>query len=283
MARVEQNDGLHAAHAAKRLSLLVCVFVLLTLLTQIGGPVWLMALAGRRLLRLQTTARFLLLFLSLYIAATYATHVVAPAFGRVPLACFAGDTSFAVQSPFFCALNRNYVRPEVEKAAQALAAHMDVAFPGTKTLALDGNFPFIDGFPLIPHLSHNDGRKLDIAFYYKDDEGNFLNGKTRSPIGYFAFQKPLPNAPLPCAGRNRWLSLRWDLAFLQPFFPDWQIEEKRAGEAISWLSTSGAHYGVERIFVEPHLQAELGVSGGRIRFQGCNAARHDDHIHFQVR
>jgi hypothetical protein len=258
--------------------------VLLTVATQIGGLAWLLALLVRRLFALQGRLKFLVLFVCIYASATLLTHQIAPLFGRVPLACFpAANASLAVRSPLFCALNRNFVRPDVAEAAEALADQMSSAFPGTKTLALDANFPFIEGFPLIPHLSHNDGRKLDIAFYYKDTAGAFLDGETRSPIGYFAFQQPLPNSPLPCAGRSRWFSLRWDLAFLQAIFPDWQIEKTRTREAISWLSTTGVAYGVEKIFVEPHLQSDLGISGSRIRFQGCNAARHDDHIHFQLR
>jgi hypothetical protein len=37
------------------------------------------------------------------------------------------------------------------------------------------------------------------------------------------------------------------------------------------------------VFVEPYLAARLGVTAPAIRFQGCRAARHDDHIHFQVK
>ena len=32
---------------------------------------------------------------------------------------------------------------------------------------------------------------------------------------------------------------------------------------------------VTRIFIEPHLADRLGVGGGKVRFQGCQAARHD--------
>jgi hypothetical protein len=35
---------------------------------------------------------------------------------------------------------------------------MDEKFPGTVTIALDANFPFVNGFPLLPHLSHADGK-----------------------------------------------------------------------------------------------------------------------------
>lgn len=40
--------------------------------------------------------------------------------------------------------------------------------------------------------------------------------------------------------------------------------------------------GAVKILIEPHIPARLGVSSRAIRFQGCRAARHDDHIHNQI-
>lgn len=153
--------------------LTLAAVVLLTLLTQIGGAVWLVT---RVLLRRRRAgvAVFLALFLGLYAAGTALNYAVAPIFGRVPLPCFDDGTSrLKMQSPLFCVLNRQYVVPELKEAAAALSRHMDQAFPGTTTLALDANFPFFDGFPLFPHLSHSDGRKLDVAFFYQDAEGSY--------------------------------------------------------------------------------------------------------------
>ena len=258
--------------------------VFLTLVTQIGGIAWLVALLLRRFLPSGFRGAFPLLFLALYAAATLATQQLAPLAGRVALPCFPDeDASFAVRSPLFCALNRNYVTQELAGAAQLYADHMAQAFPDTKTLALDANFPFIAGFPLIPHLSHDDGRKLDLALYYQDATGNFRNGETRSPIGYFAFQQPDPAALQPCADRVRRLTLRWDMNWLQRAFPDWQIEPQRMREALRWLSNEGQSHGIGKVFVEPHIPASLGISSDVIRFQGCLAARHDDHIHIQLR
>ena len=67
---------------------------------------------------------------------------------------------------------------------------MDNKFPGTQVLALDANFPFLDGFSMFPHLSHADGRKLDVAFLYESEDGQSAFGATRSPIGYWAFEQP---------------------------------------------------------------------------------------------
>lgn len=255
----------------------------LTVLTQIGGVVWLLALLLRRRLPGGGSRGFLLVFAALYATATLATQQLAPLAGRVGLPCFpASDATLSVRSPLYCALNRNYVTPEMAKAARAYADHMAEAFPDTKTLALDGNFPFLAGFPLLPHLSHDDGRKLDLAFYYQDGSGSFRNGETRSPVGYFAFEQPEPGSLQPCASRERWLSLRWDMNWLQGVFPDWRLEPNRMREALRWLAVEGRAVGIEKIFIEPHLAARYGTTSDSIRFQGCRAARHDDHIHIQL-
>jgi len=258
------------------------VIVSLTLLTQIGGLAWLLALALRRLLPSSRRLVFLIFFAGIYSVATFITHQVAPLLGRVPLPCFTAE-SLAVSTPLYCMLNRNFVTPELASAATAFADHMAETFPGTTTLALDANFPFVTGFPLLPHLSHDDGRKLDLALYYEDSDGNFRNGETRSPLGYFAFQHPLAGSPQPCKDRRRFLTLRWDMIWLQPLFPDWDIEPERMREALRWLSNEGHGQGIEKVFIEPHIPARLGMSDGVTRFQGCRAARHDDHIHIQVR
>lgn len=264
--------------------LTVAVVVVLTLLTQIGGVVWLMALGLTRLRKRGAGALvFLALIVGLYAAGSALSYAVAPVFGRVPLPCFEdGASRLKMHSPFFCVLNRQYVVPELRETAVALSRHMDQSFPGTTTLALDANFPFFDGFPLFPHLSHSDGRKLDVAFFYQDVDGTFLDHTTRSPIGYFAFEQPRQNSILPCRDREDLLTLRWDLEFLQPLWRSLPLEEGRTREALRWLSDEGRSHGVAKIFVEPHLTQRLGVEAESIRFQGCRAARHDDHIHMQV-
>lgn len=258
------------------------LFGLLTLLTQVGGFVYLAArwLSGRW--KITGWAARLAVFVALYASATMALPFLAPSFGRVALSCLESG-SLQVQSPLYCVLNRNYLTPGAKRAAEVLSEAMAAAYPGTVTLVLDANFPFLDGFPLLPHLSHDDGRKLDIAFYYRDASGAVLDRAARSPIGYFAFEKPADGAVLPCEGRADLLTLRWDMGLLQGLFPAWPLDEARTGTALRWLASDGPEFGVERIFIEPHLSQRLGVSSQNIRFQGCRAARHDDHIHFQVK
>ncbi len=240
----------------------ILVIALLTVLTQLGGLAWLFALTFRR--------RFLAFALA-YGTLWGLAMATAPLSGRVPLPCSGGP--LVMQSILYCALNRHYVTPELRDAAQDLARQMDTRFPGTVTLALDGNFPFGDGFPLLPHLSHDDGQKLDLAFYYTDASGAYLPGRARSPIGYFAFEQGPTDCP------PAFPTLRWNLDWLQPLFRDRPLDPDRTRAVLVLLAEDPR---IGRIFVEPHLARRLAVADPKIRFQGCRAARHDDHIHIQL-
>ncbi|MEO1066683.1 MAG: hypothetical protein AAFW47_04815 [Pseudomonadota bacterium] len=268
-----------------RLVLTIVGVIALTILTQIGGVALVLALFLVRWVSSPylRTIGTLAGFVAIYVAATVlVVPPLAAQFGRVPLSC-AKDEAGHIQSPLYCALNRHYVTPQTSILADRLATHMDKAFPGTQTLFLDANFPFLDGFPLLPHLSHDDGRKLDIAFYYRDASG-YRPGKTASPIGFWAFEEPLRDEPQPCGNRRDILTLRWDMTWFQAFnSKDLSLEPDRTAEALRWLSEDGVALGVEKILLEPHLKERMGLQNDVIRFQGCRAARHDDHIHIQVR
>lgn len=238
------------------------IIVLLTILTQIGGLAWLASRAFKR---------SFLAFLALYFCLSIATIWIAPVFGRVPLSCGSGGP-VQMQSTLYCVLNRHYVVPELKTTLSDLATDMNAQFDGTVTLVLDANFPFWTGFPLLPHLSHDDGRKADIAFYYGSEAGYQPNA-TKSPIGYFAFE----DGPTDCPAASP--TLRWDMAWLQPLWRDLQVDHVRTAAALLWLSRDAR---VEKVFIEPHLRRTLGATHPKVRFQGCRAARHDDHIHFQI-
>lgn len=235
----------------------------LTALTQLGGLAWLIALAFRRRL-----LAFALSYLTLSVAAVW----FAPMFGRVALSC-ASEGPLVVQSWVYCGLNRTYVTPALARVLDETAQEMHRRHPGTQTVVLDASFPFFDGFPLLPHLSHDDGTKADLALYYADASG-YLPGAVRSPVGYFAFEQ----GPTQCP--PVWPTLRWDLGALQGIWPPLQLEPERTRAVLEVLSKTPQ---VGRIFVEPHLVDRLDVQTDRIGFQGCRAARHDDHIHLQLR
>lgn len=246
-----------------RLFFHIAIIAVLTVLTQLGGLAWLLALAFKRRL-----LAFVVLYLSFSVAAVF----IASQTGRVALSCTSGE-ALKMHSWLYCITNRHYVTPEMRAVLEDTADAVAQRHPGTQTLVLDAGFPFFDGFPLLPHLSHDDGRKADIAFYYQKD-GAYLPGKTRSPIGYFAFEEgysPCPEA-VP--------TLRWNLQYLQPLWPDYALEEKRTWSALVLLARDPR---VGKVFIEPHLKERLQVTHPKVRFQGCRAARHDDHIHVELR
>ncbi len=239
------------------------IILALTLLTQLGGIAWGLALLFRR--------RFLA-FLIAYAALWGTAQALAPMTGKVALPCFGAP--LRMQSPLYCVMLRNFVTPQLAVVAKDAATVMESETPGTITLALDGSFPFLTGMPLVPHLSHDDGEKLDFAFYYTDPGGTFLPGKTRSPLGYFAFENLPPEA---CP--DNMLTLRWSLSWLQPLWPERPLDAPRTTALIAHLARDPR---VAKVFVEPPLAAHLGLDDPKVRFQGCRAARHDDHIHIQL-
>lgn len=177
-----------------------------------------------------------------------------------------------MQSVLYCGLNRHYVVPELKEVLITYSKKLNAKHPNTKTLILDANFPFITGFPLLPHLSHNDGRKVDLAFFYEDENG-YLPKATKSPIGYFAFEAGATKCP------KKLFSLRWDLNWLQSIWPNYSLEPSRMTTALQILSDDKR---IKKLFIEPHLKSRLSLTSSKIRFQGCRAARHDDHIHMQL-
>lgn len=241
----------------------ILAVVALTALTQLGGIAW----ALSRLFR-----RPLLAFGGLYVGLAILAAWIAPLVGRTALSCFE-QGPLQVQSWFYCATNRTYVTPELKASLQEVAASVAAAHPGTQTLVLDAGFPFLTGFPLLPHLSHDDGEKVDLALFYRDASGTYLAGQTRSPLGYFAFEPGPSDCP------DSWISLRWDLAPVQRLWKPYTLDRHRTGLLIQTLVEDRR---ISKIFVEPHLRKTLGLTSEKIRFQGCRAARHDDHIHLQL-
>ena len=271
-----------------RLAAFTILVVILTALTQVGGLILLASWAvchaavPRRAGGLYRLTAVVVLFVVFYAVATF--FVIPPLAkigGRVPLSCSSAD-KLTSATTLLCVLNRHYVSPRMKTTAEAFGADVARAYPGAITLTLDGNFPFIDGFPLPPHLSHDDGLKLDFAYYYLGPDSTYLPGRTRSSLGYFAFEQPRENDPEPCAGRADIVTLRWDLDWLQPLFQQMTLDEARTAYALKWLVEIGPSHGVSRVFVEPHVATRLGVASPILRFQGCRAARHDDHIHVEI-
>ena len=132
----------------------------------------------------------------------------------------------------------------------------------------------MDGFPLLPHLSHKDGRKLDLAYFYQRKSSHEAVDFSPSWLGYWFYEQPASPKEAACNGQKSWL--RWDFAWLQPRYAAYEIDVERTRTLVQLLAQDA-----QKILLEPHLQTRLGVESPIIRFQGCRAARHDDHIHVQ--
>lgn len=268
-----------ARRAPATAALLLFLVLLLTALTQVGGlALWFcvpaLLFVSRRIgpgrLFLKATA-FVGTFSAAYLAATVLAVPLAGFFGRAPLDCgVVGKPAPGPRTLATCLLNRHYVTLPVQQALRSINNEIAAKSGGSRIFYLDAGFPFFDWFPMLPHISHADGRKVDLALSYlgRDD--------SPSPIGYWGFVQPRPGDPQPCDNHAGWL--RWDLDWLQPALPRGTLDETGTREVLLQLAAS-PH--VRRIFIEPHLRRRLGVDHAKIRFQGCGAARHDDHIHVE--
>lgn len=219
----------------------------------------------------------------LYCLATFAVvPIIASPLGRVRLP-ITETHHLKPLTILTCLLNRNYVKPELRQTAFEVAIQMNHKFPGTSVNFLDGNFPFINKFPLIPHLSHNDGKKLDLAFCYRDAETGTATNKSPSFIGYGICEEPLPgenNTANFCAEKGY-----WQYSFLTKVIPQgnkqhFLLDTDRTKELVNHFA---AQPSIGKIFIEPHLVARLNLLSNKIRFHGCQAVRHDDHIHIQLK
>ncbi|MDH5400535.1 MAG: hypothetical protein OEX02_20450, partial [Cyclobacteriaceae bacterium] len=156
----------------------VILIFILTTLTQTGGLILLCCIPlFRRVDRhVKDDIKRKALKLSLFIAAYLLASVTilplsARQFGRVPLPVFSND-QLRPLNIFTCVLNRHYVSPRLLRATESVAEELEKLQPGTVLSYLDAGFPFINGFPLLPHLSHDDGEKLDIALMYANSLTN---------------------------------------------------------------------------------------------------------------
>ena len=203
-------------------------------------------------------------------------------YNRIPLP-MVREGNFQPLNFITCILNRHYVRSSLLVHAKNVANRLEAKHPGTVMYYLDANFPFINGFPLPPHLSHNDGVKLDLAFCYKDQKTGVAVNASPSWMGYGVCEEPR-------AGEENMSELceekgYWHYSFLKVIMPQggkeqYALDEERTRELVSVWATEGD---VEKVFIEPHLKTRLRLKSDKIRFHGCQAVRHDDHLHIQLR
>jgi hypothetical protein len=271
-----------------KITLTIILIGLLTILTQVGGLVYLLSILTFKLTDKWTNSNYLKAtyrftsFLILYCLTTFLiVPLIAKPLGRVPLPLT--ETNYLRPLNIWtCFLNRNYVRPELKQTAFEVAKQMNDKFPGTMVKYLDANFPFINKFPLIPHLSHNDGKKLDLSFCYIDTKTVEATNECPSFIGYGICEEPRPdekNTAAFCADKGYWQYSLLTKVISQDNKKDFTFDSIRTRDLVNLLA---GHPAIGKIFIEPHLITRLSLTSDKIRFHGCQAVRHDDHIHIQL-
>ncbi len=254
------------------------IFVILTLLTQVGGVIYLISLALAKKWKKPLRFKRLLVFLSLYgVVSLLIVPLVAPVFGREKVA---HSDKIKPTNYLTVLFNRNYVRPQLNQLLSDTATKLE----GTNLEIhyLDANFPFVNRFPLLPHLSHNDGKKIDISFIYETEQGIIID-KQKSVSGYGAFENPRPN-------KHNQTNACLQQGYSHYDYPKYLTLGKINGELrfsqrgtkilIEKLLTNKA---LGKLFIEPHLKKRMKLTNNKVRYQGCRAVRHDDHIHIQLK
>jgi hypothetical protein len=267
------------------------IFSILTALTQVGGVIYFLYVPfslfvksekysfWKSILMRSVGFSFIYVLICLLIIPPLAKKN-----GRVPLPFFSTkETPVKSGSLLMSLMNRNYVKPLLQDAFFKTAKDVQKKYSSVELIYLDANFPFFDGFPLIPHLSHDDGEKLDIAFLYKNKKTEQLYDKTFSITGYGVCEEPRKgekNQPKDCEKQGN-----WPYNFLEKITFA-KVKEGMEFDEIAnrfLLQKIMENKEVKKVFIEPHLQKRLKLGKyKKIKFHGCHAVRHDDHIHFQL-
>ncbi len=196
--------------------------------------------------------------------------------GLVTLPCD-GSGHMAAMTERYCRARRNYMTPTARDALLAAGEALAARYPGEVLRYMDGSGE--DGIkPFPPHFSHGDGRQVDLALYFETLDGKPMGRlpDTRSWGGWWPSEPPRPGAVNLCPdGPNGRQGRAWKPD--PPADRNWRLDEARTKALVQILIADPR---VKRILIEPHLERRFGLEGHpKLRFAGCKAARHDDHLH----
>lgn len=254
--------------------------ILLTFTTQVGGVVYLCALGLGKYIHVRTSINtyvsrfFIFIFLYAFVSVLLIPPLALKFYNRVPLPCSEGQ-NLQPRSLLFCIFNRHYVTKPTHIAMIEVADKVEQRVSGTVTYYLDASFPFFNHFPCLPHLSHKKGTSLDLSFYYRD-KATKMPVIPPSLMGYWLYEQPKIGDVQPCQDYKEF-SLRWNFNIFQPKHPAYEIDSRRMRILIESLTRSK----IKKILLESHLKHRFAPHNTSVRFQGCQAARHDDHLHIE--
>lgn len=253
-------------------------FLILTLVTQVGGFIYLISLFISNKLKLKNRFGVYFIFVVVYSISTYLfIPNLAPFFGREKIK---HSSKIHPANCLTIILNRNYGCPELNN----LLAETELKLKNTdiEIHYLDANFPFLNKFPLLPHWSHNDGKKIDLSLIYQTVKGEITN-KQKSRSGYGVFESPKPN-------EYNQINVCLKEGYIQYDYPKYltfgQINKKLEFSEYGTFKLIKAileNKNLDKLFIEPHLKSRLNLNDNRIKYHGCRAVRHDDHIHIQLK
>lgn len=209
---------------------------------------------------------------------------IAEYYGRRPLPLYPTD-NFPIKpaKAFYFFTNRNYIKPKLLEAVKNVSNQLNRTYPEVTIMYLDGCFPFLNNFPLIPHLSHDDGAKLDLAFIYQKKDNRTYAPKHPSWFGYGFSEQAKPNEynkVEECTSQGKWQYALTNKLIPKSAYKKYSFAHDANRSLLSKLIDEPA---IKKIFIEPHLKARLGYNQvKKVRFAGCHAVRHDDHIHIQL-
>jgi hypothetical protein len=255
---------------ALKIILHILVIAILTAISQIGGIIYLAVILICNNKKEKYRLRRLGLFLGIYLLFTFMiVPLLAQIWGRERIR----NTEFVKAHSFYTILlNRNYVRPELNKAMQEIGKQLNNAQKGIQLVYLDASFPFINGFPLLPHLSHSDGKKVDVSLVYQNKNGEITNKKP-SISGYGVFANPRKkeyNAIKYCKQQGHW---QYDFTkYLTLGRINRNIEFSEKGTR-SLLKAIAQQPEIGKIFIEPHLKSRLGVQSKKNSFSWMHSCQ----------
>jgi hypothetical protein len=264
------------------------VFCFLTTISQIGGIIYLLcfplyrwidgAIESLLLSRLMRLIGFCAMY---YLCSQFLVPALAQSFDRVRL-----EENEYIQpvTVWTKILNRDYVRPEMNEILGKAALELYNKSHGAVTKYMDAGFPFWDGWKLFPHLSHKNGKTVDLAFFYMDNTTNQETNEKPSASGYGAFEEPKGGEEKTseyCKSKgNNW----YDMA---KYF-NWGFDHANyrfdANRTHDLLRLFAKDERVQHIILESYLEKRLNLGTmSKILNPQCEASRHDDHFHLSIR
>lgn len=270
---------------------IVLLFLLLTILSQVGGLILLLWIPLFRRFKnkipivwmrhcsnvLGFILFYLIFNLSILPALSYTIHK------RVQLP-ISKSGNLAPVSYWTALLNRNYITQKGKEKLELIAERFSSKNPGMKLKYMDCNHPLKINIgekniwileSLFPHLSHI-GDKADIAFIYNDENGVPSN-YTPTAIGYGSSVEPLKNEPCtPCDCDKK----KWFYSFMYRTLPqaNYTLNSGKSRELILNFRRELN----SAILIEKHLQKRFKLKGN-FKEAGCHSVRHDDHFHVQFK